>query len=93
MAARNCIEFAIPLTLGDGRIVPTGYCKLTADALEGHANEAIQRGDEILLSFVISSGTHATESTARVYSVTHAHPEEWNGRSSNWFMAVPRAAD
>lgn len=89
MAARNGIEFTIPLTLGDGRTVQTVYCKLTADALEGYGEDGIHRGDEILLDFIIGSGGGITQTTRIAYRVTHAHPDSYQGRGCTWFMAVP----
>jgi hypothetical protein len=89
---RNSIEFSIPLALGSGGTVQTSHCKLTADYFEGFAKDAIQKGELILLDFIIGSAGAQTESIRRQYLVTHAHPEQHEGQPCTWFMAVPRPA-
>jgi hypothetical protein len=90
MASRNSIEFSIPLTLSNGIVIQPSYCRLTADSLEGYTKDAVQRCDEILLEFVISSGAAASQKAGRIYLVTHAHPDIYDGKPCTWFMAVPR---
>jgi hypothetical protein len=90
MASRNSIEFSIPLTLSNGTIIQPTYCRLTADSLEGYTRDAIQRCDEILLDFIISSGTSTSPKAGRIYLVTHAHPDVYDSKPCTWFMAVPR---
>ena len=89
MPARNSIDISIPLTLGNGTVIRTHDCHLTADSLEGYTDDAIQRDDIILLDFIFGSGEARTQTTRREYLVTHAHPETHNGRSTTWFMAIP----
>ncbi len=93
VAMRNCIEFSIPLALGNGSTVQTLHCKLTADYLEGYAKDGLKKGETILLDFVIGSGRATTDSIRREYAVTHAHPETCEGLACTWFMAVPRSAE
>jgi hypothetical protein len=89
---RNSIEFSIPLALSSGGTVQTSQCKLTADYFEGFARDPIKKDDTILLDFIIGSAGVLTESIRRQYLVTHAHPEELEGQSCTWFMAVPKPA-
>ena len=89
---RNSIELSIPLALGDGRIVQTIQCKLTADYFEGYAKDGIKKGETILLDFVIGSAGRMTDSIRREYIITHAHPEICEKEPCTWFMAVPRGA-
>jgi hypothetical protein len=90
MASRNSIEFSMPLSLSNGTVVKSMYCRLTADALEGYTHDAIKRCDEILLGFVISSGEVSSQRADRTYLVTHAHPDVYDSKPCTWFMAVPR---
>jgi hypothetical protein len=92
MAARNCIELSIPLALSNGSTIRTQHCKLTADFIDGYTDDSITTGDEILLDFVISSAAKATQTTRKMYHVTHAHPESCDGNPCTWFMAVPQGA-
>jgi hypothetical protein len=89
MAARNFIQFSIPLTLTSGGVIQTTHCMLTADALEGFATDPVNMGDRILLGLEIASGAKASETFRIEYRVTHAHPEAWDGQPCTWFMAVP----
>ena len=90
---RNSIELSIPLALGDGSIVETIQCKLTADYFEGYAKDGLKKGGLILLDFVIGSAGVMTDSIRRKYLITHAHPEICDGQPCTWFMAVPRSAE
>jgi hypothetical protein len=89
MPARNSIELSIPLMLGNGSIVRPIHCSLTADSVEGYTEDAIARGDTVLLDFTISSANGDTQTVPKMYRVTHAHPECLEGRPCTWFMAMP----
>jgi hypothetical protein len=89
MPARNSIELSIPLMLGNGSIVRTTHCSLTADSLEGYTDDVIERDDTVMLNFTISSANGETQTVPKLYRVTHAHPECLEGRSCTWFMAMP----
>ena len=59
----------------------------------GIAGRAFARQFDLADHVEVTGATQASQTFRRIYRVTHAHPESYNGQASTWFMAIPPGAN